>query len=76
MRDEVVRPNLHELTDKYIYYIWTIFFFVLFANVLGLVPFGPGLYLSALAFGVDDPHLTHIGGTATGNLSLNVVLAT
>jgi len=71
IRDEVVRPNLHELTDKYIYYIWTIFFFVMFANVLGLVPFGSILYF--LSFG--DQHLTHLGGTATGNLSLNVVLA-
>ena len=76
MRDEVVRPNLHELTDKYIYYIWTVFFFVLFANVLGLVPIGSALYLAALAVGIDNDHLTHIGGTATGNLSLNVVLAT
>lgn len=75
MRDEVVRPNLHELTDKYIYYIWTIFFFVLFANVLGLVPIGSMAYLAASVFGIDDPHLTHLGGTATGNLSLNVVLA-
>ena len=32
IRDEVARPNLHHLTDKYIYYIWTIFFFVLFAG--------------------------------------------
>ncbi|MCG8653976.1 MAG: F0F1 ATP synthase subunit A, partial [Pirellulales bacterium] len=67
IRDEVVRPNLHELTDKYIYYIWTIFFFVLFANVLGLVPIGYMAYL----VGGDS----HLGGTATGNLSLNVVLA-
>lgn len=70
IRDEVVRPNLHELTDKYIAYIWTIFFFVLFANVLGLVPFGSIIYLFS-----GDPHHTHLGGTATGNLSLNVVLA-
>ncbi len=76
MRDEVVRPNLHELTDKYIYYIWTIFFFVLFANVLGLVPIGPALYLTAFVFGTNNEHLLHLGGTATGNLSLNVVLAT
>ena len=73
MRDEVVRPNLHELTDKYIYYIWTIFFFVLFANVLGLVPIGPVLFLMS---GASNEHLLHLGGTATGNLSLNVVLAT
>jgi F-type H+-transporting ATPase subunit a len=70
IRDEVARPNLHELTDKYIYYIWTIFFFVLFANVLGLVPIGPLLYMFT-----GDSHHLHYGGTATGNLSLNAVLA-
>lgn len=70
IRDEVVRPNLHGLTDKYIYYVWTIFFFVLFANVLGLIPIGSIAYLIT-----GDPHHTHLGGTATGNLSLNVVLA-
>jgi F-type H+-transporting ATPase subunit a len=70
IRDEVVRPNLHGLTDKYIYYVWTIFFFVLFANVLGLIPIG------SIAYAITgDPHHTHLGGTATGNLSLNIVLA-
>lgn len=70
IRDEVVRPNLRELTDKYIYYIWTIFFFVLFANVLGLVPIGSIMYLIT-----KDAHDLHFGGTATGNLSLNAILA-
>ena len=70
IRDEVARPNLGHLTDKYIYYIWTIFFFILFCNVMGLIPLGYVLY----AF-TGDNHLTHWGGTATGNLSLNVVLA-
>jgi len=70
IRDEVARPNLHQLTDKYIYYIWTIFFFVLFANVLGLIPVGPITYLIT-----GNVHHLHFGGTATGNLSLNVVLA-
>ncbi len=45
LRDEVARPNLHEKTDKYIYYIWSVFFFILFANVLGLIPFGSGLQI-------------------------------
>ncbi|QDT03810.1 ATP synthase subunit a [Rubripirellula lacrimiformis] len=70
IRDEVVRPNLHEKTDKYIYYIWTIFFFVLFANVLGLIPIGSIMYLIT-----GNAHDLHYGGTATGNLSLNVILA-
>ncbi len=70
IRDEVVRPNLGPLTDKYIYYIWTVFFFVLFANVLGLIPIG--YILQSLT---GNTHLSHWGGTATGNLSLNVMLA-
>jgi F-type H+-transporting ATPase subunit a len=70
IRDEVVRPNLHELTDKYIYYIWTVFFFILFANILGLIPIG---YILQTITG--NPHFSHWGGSATGNLSLNVVLA-
>lgn len=70
IRDEVTRPNLGDLTDKYISYIWTIFFFILFANLLGLVPIG---YLLQAA--THDVHFSHWGGTATSNLSLNVVLA-
>ena len=70
IRDEVVRPNLGALTDKYIYYIWTVFFFILFANLLGLIPIG---YILQLITG--DTHLSHWGGSATGNLSLNVMLA-
>jgi len=70
IREEVVRPNLHGLTDKYIAYVWTVFFFVLFANVLGLIPIG--YILQAFTKNVE---YSHWGGTATGNLSLNVVLA-
>jgi F-type H+-transporting ATPase subunit a len=39
-RDEVVRPNLGALGDKYLPYFLTLFFFILFLNLLGLVPFG------------------------------------
>ena len=75
IRDEVARPNLHGLTDKYIPYIWTVFFFILFANLLGLVPFGPGLQLASMPWSEHPAHFSHFGGTATGNLSLNVMLA-
>ncbi len=70
IRDEVAAPSLHGLTDKYIPYIWTVFFFVLFANVLGMVPVG---YILTLL--TQDTHFAHWGGTATGNLSLNAILA-
>ncbi|MCA9140048.1 MAG: F0F1 ATP synthase subunit A [Planctomycetales bacterium] len=77
IRDEVVRPNLHEKTDKYIKYIWTVFFFILFANLLGLIPLGYGMNLVALVWAEkkEAAHFMHFGGTATGNLSLNIMLA-
>ncbi len=70
LRDEMTRPALGHLTDKYIYYIWTTFFFILFCNLLGLVPIGP---VARLLTG--DPHAAHLGGTATGNISITAGLA-
>jgi F-type H+-transporting ATPase subunit a len=75
IRDNVARPNLGHLTDKYIYYLWTVFFFILFANVLGMIPFGYIVGVVAGLVGVDPGSLSHLGGTATSNLSLNVPLA-
>ncbi len=40
IRDDVARPNLGEKTDKYLPYLLTVFFFILTANFLGLVPWG------------------------------------
>ncbi len=40
LRDEIVRPNLGEAGDKYLSYFLTLFFFILFCNLLGLVPYG------------------------------------
>ncbi len=70
IRDEVAYPNLRGLTDKYIYYIWTVFFFILFANILGVIPFG---YMLQMITG--DTYYSHWGGSATGNLSMTGMLA-
>ncbi len=40
IRDEIARPNLGDKADRYLPYLLTIFFFILVANLLGLVPFG------------------------------------
>jgi F-type H+-transporting ATPase subunit a len=40
IRDEVVRRNIGHGADAYTPYILTLFFFILFMNVLGLIPFG------------------------------------
>ena len=57
VRDYVARPNLGKLTDKYIPYLWTVFFFILFCNVLGMIPFGPLAGLIASGSGADYPEL-------------------
>jgi F-type H+-transporting ATPase subunit a len=64
-REEVARPNLGEHTDRFIKYIWSVFFFVLTLNLLGLLPIAS---LSGL-FG------THLGGTATANIWVTGTLA-
>ena len=42
LRDEVIRPNVgEELYRRYTPYLLTLFFFILFVNLLGLIPFFP-----------------------------------
>jgi F-type H+-transporting ATPase subunit a len=65
LRKEVAEPALLEHTDRFIKYIWSVFFFVLTVNVLGLLPISA---VSSL-FG------THLGGTATGNVWVTATLA-
>ena len=65
LRKEVAEPALQHHTDRFIKYIWSVFFFVLTVNLLGLLPIPQ---ISAL---FD----THIGGTATGNIYVTVTLA-
>jgi F-type H+-transporting ATPase subunit a len=38
IRDEVIRPNLGPKADKFVPFFLTLFHFILFCNVLGLVP--------------------------------------
>lgn len=39
LRKHVALPALGEHTDRFVPYIWTVFFFILLCNLLGLVPF-------------------------------------
>lgn len=38
IRDEMARPAIGHGADRYLAYLWTVFFFVLFCNLIGLVP--------------------------------------
>lgn len=62
IRDEVARPVLGGMTDRYIVFIWNTFFFILFCNLLGMIPLDGIVYL------VSGMQLQHIGGTATANI--------
>jgi F-type H+-transporting ATPase subunit a len=38
LRDEVTRPAIGHGADRFLPYVWNVFFFILFCNLLGLVP--------------------------------------
>ncbi len=68
IREEVARPALGKHTDRLVPFLWTTFFLILTANLLGMIPLG--------AVGTTlDRHLAHVGGTATGNIMVTGGLA-
>ncbi len=69
IREEVARPVLKHRTDRFMPFLWTLFFFILFCNLLGMVPLAEILQL------VSGGKLRHVGGTATGNIAITGGLA-
>jgi F-type H+-transporting ATPase subunit a len=65
LRKEVAEPALGEHTDRFIKYIWSVFFFLLTINILGLLP----IPVVSKLFG------THLGGAASGNIWMTATLA-
>lgn len=73
LREEFARPLLGARADKLMPFLWTIFWFILVNNMLGLVPL---LDLMQLLFpGLRKEYATPIGGTATQNIWVTGVLA-
>jgi len=68
IREEVARPILGHNTDRFVPVLWTMFFLILTANLLGMIPLG-------MALAPVDAHLQHMGGTATANISITAGLA-
>ena len=68
LRDEVARPVLGHNTDRFIFFVWTIFFFILTMNLLGMIPTESAYYLVT---GRDD----RLGGGATANIWITGALA-
>lgn len=69
LRIEVFRPALKEHTDRFVPFLWSLFFFILFCNVLGIIP------LAAFIELITVGHVTHFGGAATGGISTTAALA-
>jgi F-type H+-transporting ATPase subunit a len=73
LRETVARPALGEHTDRFIPYVWTAFFYILFINLLGLLPLEPVTRGMIKLFFPDAHH--GIGGAATGNIWTTGTLA-
>src|SRR2546421_624591 len=68
LRVEVFRPALKENTERFLPFLWTLFFFILFCNLLGQIPFAEIITLFS-------NRESHLGGTATGTLTTTGALA-
>ncbi|MHC4975262.1 MAG: F0F1 ATP synthase subunit A [Planctomycetota bacterium] len=68
LRDNVFEPQLGHRTNRFLPFLLTVFFFILFINIFGLVPIVDLQH----AFGL---HTTWIGGTPTGNIAVTGALA-
>jgi F0F1-type ATP synthase membrane subunit a len=70
LRIEVFRPALKEHTDRFTPFLWTMFFFILFANLLGQIPVDELIVVAS--GGTLAPH---VWGTATGSIVTTAALA-
>lgn len=66
VRDEIVKPNIGPRYEKFLPYMLTLFFFILFGNLLGLLP-GAGNLTGNIAVTVTLAVLTFIITNVNGN---------
>jgi F0F1-type ATP synthase membrane subunit a len=69
LRVEIFRPALKEHTDRFTPFLWTLFFFILFCNLLGQIP------LNEIATLLTRGKPQAWGGTATGSPATTGALA-
>ncbi len=68
VRDEVVKPNITHNHEKYLPYLLTLFFFILFGNLLGLLP-GAGNLTGNIAVTMVLALFTFVITNVNGNKS-------
>lgn len=75
IRNDVVKPVLGDETVRFIPFLWTLFFFILFMNILGLLPLD-ALQAWFISYDAEGhPNFHAIYGTATANLGVTGALA-
>lgn len=75
LRNEVIDPNMHGHGHPYYHYMFSLFFFILFSNLFGLIP-SVGEIAEKIV-GADHSLASQIwsGITVTGDVSVTVTLA-
>jgi F-type H+-transporting ATPase subunit a len=71
LRNDVVRPVLGDQTDRFMPFLWTLFFFILFNNLIGLLPLDVLTIPLANMMGLAHS----IYGTPTANIWVTATLA-
>lgn len=67
LREEMARPIIGHHTDRYIGFIWTVFFFVLMLNLVAMVP-------TEKIISLVTGQKCHFGGPATANIFITGAL--
>jgi F-type H+-transporting ATPase subunit a len=75
IRNDVVKPILGNDTLRFIPFLWTLFFFILFMNLLGLLPLDAIQAWFVKYDAAGHPNFHPIYGTATANLGVTAALA-
>lgn len=72
LRDVVIRPSLGTHSDRFLPFLWTVFFYVLFQNLLGILPIAT---LTSMILPHEWFHGHGVGGAPTGNIWVTAALA-
>jgi F-type H+-transporting ATPase subunit a len=72
LKKETFDPMLGKWSDVFTPYLWTAFFFILFANLFGMLPVDEIIQIINRAFGL---HIPEFWGGATGDLTVTATLA-
>ena len=77
LRENTVRPLIGERTNKMMPFLWTIFFFILANNLIGLIPLLDlhNIIAGKMAPGLVAEHKAFMGGTATQSIWVTGALA-